>query len=217
MIVFTVIFGHLAGISPGSDVPYPIFVFTGLLVWTYFASALSGASFSVIGNSSLVTKVYFPRLYVALAAVAAPVVDLVLSFVVLLALFGWYGRAPSWHLVFLPLPVMLTLLIGLGVGLWLAPVTVRYRDVPFALPFVVQLWMYATPVIYPASLVPHRWRWLLALNPVTAAVDGFRWCVVGRGGPNPAVLGASLGTTALLLVTGVAFFRRSERTFADLI
>jgi lipopolysaccharide transport system permease protein len=94
---------------------------------------------------------------------------------------------------------------------------VRYRDVPFALPFVVQLWMYATPVIYPASLVPHRWRWLLALNPVTAAVDGFRWCVVGRGGPNPAVLGASLGTTALLLVTGVAFFRRSERTFADLI
>jgi lipopolysaccharide transport system permease protein len=217
MIVFTVIFGHLAGIKPGKRVPYPLFVFTGLLAWTYFQSALGGGGGSVVGSGNLITKVYFPRVYVALAAVAAPLVDFALSLAVLLGLFAWYARAPSWHVVFLPAFVALTLLIALGVSLWIAAATARYRDLPFALPFLLQVWLFLTPVIYPVTLIPERWRWLLALNPMTAAADGFRWALLGQGGPSALVLGVSLPTTLVVLLGGLAYFRQAERTFADLV
>jgi lipopolysaccharide transport system permease protein len=217
MVVFTVIFGRLVGIEPGSDVPYPLFVFSGLMVWLYFASAIGAGTASIVGNVNLITKASFPRLYVPTAAVAAPLVDLVLAFAVLLGMFAWYARLPSWHVVFLPFLVVLVVLAALGVSLWLAAATVRYRDIPFALGFATQLWMYATPVIYPVTLVPDSWRWLLALNPLTGVVDGFRWSVIGGAAPGGGVLAGSIGITLALVVGGLVFFRRVERTFADVI
>ncbi len=217
MVIFTVIFGHLARIKAGNGIPYPLFVFTGLLAWTYFSSTLTGGASSVVGSANLVTKAYFPRLYVPLAAVAAPLVDFALSFVVLVGMFAWYQRFPSWHIVFLPFFVALALLAGLGISLWLAPITVRFRDVPFALPFIVQLWMYATPVIYPVTLVPPHWRWLISVNPLTAVVEGFRFSLLGPGSPGATALGSSIGISVALVATGLVYFRRMERRFADLI
>ena len=217
MILFSVIFGGLVGIESGTGTPYPLFVFAGLLAWMYFASAVSGGSSSLLGNSSLVSKAYFPRMYAPMAAVTAPVVDLLLSMTVLAGLFAWFAEAPSPQLVLLPAFLLLGLVIGLGVSLWLASVTIRYRDVPFALPFVTQLWMYTTPVIYPVTFVPERWRWLLEVNPMTAVVDGFRWSLLGDHAPSALSLAASLGFAALLLVTGGYFFRRAERTLADMM
>lgn len=215
MVMMSVIFGGLVGIKPGNGVPYPLFVYAGLLVWTYFSSAGIGASASLLANASLLSKSYFPRLHAPLAATVAPLVDFVLAFVVVLGLFAYYGVAPSWHIVFLPAFLLLALAAALVLGLWLAGLTVRYRDIPFALPFVLQVWMYATPVIYPPSLVPERFRWLIALNPLTAVVDGSRWAVVGGAAPGVVPLAASTGIVALALAGGLLVFRRSERTFAD--
>jgi lipopolysaccharide transport system permease protein len=217
MVLFSAIFGGLAGIKTGSSVPYPLFVYAGLLPWTYFASALSGASGSILSNSALISKAYFPRLYAPLSAVTAPLVDFVLALVIVFGLFPYYGRWPSWHIVFAPLFLLLAMFTALGIGLWLAGITVRYRDVGFALPFAVQIWMYVTPIIYPVSLVPHKYRWLLALNPLTAVVDGFRWSFFGTGAPGGGVLAASCGVAALLVVTGLFWYRRTERTIADAI
>lgn len=217
MVIFSIIFGNLAGIKPGSNVPYPLFVFTALLAWTYFSSTVTGGASSVVGSGGLITKAYFPRLYVPLASVAAPLVDFALSLVVLIGMFAWYRRVPSWHLVFLPLFLLLALVIGLGISLWLGPLTVRFRDVPFALPFVVQIWLYVTPIIYPISFVPERFRWLLALNPVTAVIDGFRYSLLGSGGPSVSLLAISMGVAAALTVSGLVYFRRAELRFADLM
>jgi lipopolysaccharide transport system permease protein len=217
MVVFAAIFGGLAGIDSGSGIPYPLFLYAGLLPWMYFQSALASGSTSLINNSALISKVYFPRLYAPLAAVAAPLVDFVLSLTVVFGLFAWFGRAPGWHLVFLPFFVVLALMTALGVGLWLSGIAVRHRDVGFALPFLGQVWMYATPVIYPLSLVPERFRWLLALNPMTAVVDGARWALLGQPIPSVTVLAASAGFTALLVFSGLFFFRRTERTIVDLL
>lgn len=215
MVMMSVIFGGLVGIKPGNGVPYPLFVYTGVLVWTYFSSAATNASSSLLANAGLLSKAYFPRLHAPLAAAVAPLVDFVLAFVVVLGLFAYYGVAPSWHIVFLPAFLLLALAAALVIGLWLAGLTVRYRDIPFALPFVLQVWMYATPVIYPTSLVPERFRWLIALNPLTAVVDGSRWAVLGGSPPGTLVLAASTVIVALTLVAGTLIFRRSERTFAD--
>lgn len=217
MVVFAAIFGGLAGIDSGSDIPYPLFLYAGLIPWTYFNSVLTAGSTSLLNNSALITKAYFPRLYAPLAAVTAALVDLVLSLTVLFGLFAWFNRAPSWHIVFLPLFVLLALLTALGIALWLSGLAVRHRDVGFALPFVGQIWMFLTPVIYPVSLVPEQFRWLLALNPMTAVVDGTRWSLLGQPPPSMAVLSASAGLTAALVFFGLFFFRRTERTIVDLI
>lgn len=217
MIVFAAIFGGLAGIDSGTDIPYPLFLYAGLLPWTYFQSSLVAGSASLLNNSALISKAYFPRLYAPLAAVTGPLVDFALALTVLLGLFAWYQRAPSWHVVFLPLFLVLALAVSLGVGLWLSGAAVRYRDIGFALPFVGQIWMYATPVVYPVSLVPEEYRWLLALNPMTAVVDGARWSLLGEPVPNLGVLAVSTGLTAVLVVLGLFHFRRTERTIVDLI
>jgi lipopolysaccharide transport system permease protein len=217
MVLFSVIFGGLAHIKSGSGVPYPLFVYTGLLVWTYFASAAGNGVSAIAANGGLINKAYFPRLYAPLAVVTAPLVDFVLAVVVLLGLFGWYRRAPSWHIVFAPFFLLLVVLLALSISLWLSGASVKYRDIGFGVPFVIQIWMYVTPVIYPASFVPDRFRWLLALNPMTAPIEGFRWSLLGSGFPKGGGLAVSLGMTLFLVVTGVYFFRRSERTFADLL
>jgi lipopolysaccharide transport system permease protein len=217
MVVFAAIFGGLGGITSGSDVPYPLFLYAGLIPWTYFQSTLTNGAPSLLNNGSLIGKAYFPRLYAPLAAVASPLVDLVLSFVVLIGLFAYYQRLPSWHIVFLPLFILLALLSGLSIALWLAGATVRYRDIGFALPFLGQIWMYLTPVIYPASIVPERFRWLLALNPVTAVVGGTRWALLGVSAPSVGAVVVSSISTLLLVVSGLFVFRRSERTIVDMI
>jgi lipopolysaccharide transport system permease protein len=216
MVVFTLIFGRVELFRP-DDVPYPVFVYSGLLVWLYFSAAIGQSSTSVVGNSSLVTKVYFPRLIIPLAAVVAPLVDFVIAFGVLVALMGVYGIVPSWEVGVLPAFMLLTLLTGLGLGLWLSALNVRYRDVPHAIPFLTQLWMFATPIIYPVTLIPEGYRWLLALNPMTGVIEGFRWALVGAEAPGASVLGTSVAVAAVLTVSGLLYFRRVERGFADVI
>ncbi len=217
MIVFSVIFGHLAKIKPEYGVPYPLFVFVGLLPWTYFAACLTHSSVSVVANSSLVTKVFFPRLLIPLASVVVPLIDFLIAFFVLIGMFLWYGRAPYWHAVVTPVFLGMALVIALGVGLWLSALNVRYRDVPYALPFLIQLWLYASPVIYPVTLVPGDWQRLLALNPMTGVIDGMRWAVLGKGVPHYDVYATSAAVGLVLLVSGLVYFKRTERYFADLI
>jgi lipopolysaccharide transport system permease protein len=217
MVVMSVIFGNLAGIDPGSGLPYPLFLFGGLLVWTYVSLALVGGSSSVVNNSTLVAKAYFPRMFAPLAAVTAPVVDLLLSLTVLLGLFAWYREHPGVEVVFLPAFLLLGFLLAVGISLWLAGATHKYRDVPFALPFLTQLWLFVTPVIYPVAFVPEDWQWLLELNPMTAVVEGFRWSLLGSEAPSALALGSSCGFAALLVVTGAYYFRGTERTIADMM
>jgi lipopolysaccharide transport system permease protein len=217
MIIFSVIFGRLAGIQGVPGVPYPLFVFTGLLPWTYFAGSLTLAGNSVAGNAALITKVYFPRLILPFAAVVVPLIDFLMSFAVLIGLFVWYGRTPSWHVVFLPIFLGMALLTALGIGLWLSALNARYRDVPFAIPFLIQIWLYASPVIYPVSLIPAHWRWLLALNPMTGVLDGFRWALLGRGTPDFGVYGISLAVGVVMIVVGLVVFKHVERRFADVM
>lgn len=217
MVLFSVIFGGLAHIKPGNGVPYPIFVTPGVLAYSYFTSAVGNGVSAVASNGSLITKAYFPRLYAPVAAVTAPIIDLVLAFVVLLGLFGWYARWPSWHVVALPLFLLLAVSLSLSISLWLTGLAVKYRDITFGIPFILQIWMYLTPVIYPGTFVPSRLRWLLSLNPLTGVVEGFRWSIIGNGFPSTSALGAAVGLTFVLLVPGLYHFRRTERTFADLI
>jgi lipopolysaccharide transport system permease protein len=217
MIIFSVIFGRLAGVPSEYGVPYPLFVYSGLLLWVYFSSCLAQSSLSVTGSSQLVTKVYFPRLIIPMASVVAPLIDFLVSFTILIGMFAWYGRVPSWHAVFAPVFLAMALVTAFGVGLWLSALNVRYRDVPYAVPFITQLWLYASPVIYPVSLVPDRWQWLLALNPMSGVIDGFRWSVLGRGSPNYDLFLLSMLTGLIILGTGLVYFKRVERRFADVI
>lgn len=217
MVIFTVIFGNLAGIKAPNGVPYALFTYCGLLPWMYFASCLSGSSGSLVSSASLLSKVYFPRFVIPLAASIVPLVDFLVSFFVLLGLFGYYGRMPSWHMIALPVFLLIALLAALGVGLWMSVLNVRYRDIRYALPFVVQIWMYVSPVVYPTTLVPERWRWLLALNPMVGVIDGCQWSMLGTGFSGWTVLGVGVAMSALFLAGGFRFFRRAERTFADVI
>jgi lipopolysaccharide transport system permease protein len=216
MILFSIIFGGLAGIQPGSNIPYPLFA-AGLLPWTYFSSALTGTASSILNNAGLLTKVYFPRLYAPISAAVTPLIDFALTMTIVFGLFAYYRRVPSWHIVFMPFFVFLAMVAGLGLGLWFAGVMVRYRDVQYALPFSIQLGMYITPVIYPASLIPERYRWLLALNPLTSVVEGFRWSLFGGTPPSPTILVASALTGLVVLFCGLYFFRRTERTIVDMM
>jgi lipopolysaccharide transport system permease protein len=217
IVIFSAIFGGLAGIPSGTDIPYPLFVTPAVLAMNYFSSALTGSSGSLLANGNLISKVYFPRLYAPLSAALTPLIDFGLSLVVLLGLFVYYHRAPTWHVVFLPAFLMLAALVGLGFGMWLAGPSVRYRDVAFALPFVLQIVMYTTPVIYPVTFVPSEYRWLLALNPLTAIVEGFRWALLGTPFGDTTVLYVSLGLALAVTATGLFMFRRAERTIVDMI
>jgi lipopolysaccharide transport system permease protein len=217
MAIFTLLFNRALHVQPEYHVPYPLFVYTAMLPWTYFAACLGGSSMSIVGNQNLITKVWFPRLLIPLASVFAPVIDFLLAFVVLVGMFVWYGRAPHWHAVVIPIFLLMALLTAFGVGLWLSALNVRYRDVPYALPFLTQIWFFGTPVLWGITAVKPETQRLLGLNPMTGVIDGFRWSVLGRGLPHYTLYAESLGIGLLILVSGLWYFRRVERYFADLI
>jgi len=218
MVVFTVVFNRILDVqSPDSAIPYAVFSFTGLLPWNYFAGALSRSGTSLVGNANLITKVYFPRLVIPISGVLAGLVDLALSFVVLLGLMAAYGIAPTWHIVFVPIFVLLALVTALAVSLWLSALDVLYRDVQYTIPFLVQLWMFVSPVIYPISSIPEGpLRVAFALNPMTGVIGGFRWAMLGQEFPG-GYMWVSLAVVAVLLVGGLFYFKRMERVFADVV
>lgn len=215
-LIFTVVFGQLAKI-PSGDLPYPLFAFAGLLPWQYFAGALNRAGTSLVNNANLLTKVYFPRLIIPLASILNGLVDFGISLIVLIGLMVYYNVVPAPAILLLPLFLLMAIVTALGVSLWLSALGVKYRDVNQLLPFLIQVWMYATPVVYPASLFPERWRWLLGLNPMSGVVEGFRWALTGSGDPPGPILLVSISVVLILLVSGLVFFRNTERTFADVV
>jgi lipopolysaccharide transport system permease protein len=216
MVIFTVVFGNFAKI-PSDGLPYAVFAYAALLPWTYFSQALTGSGVGLVNNAHLITKVYFPRLIILLAAVITPAVDFLLSFLLVLGLVAWFGIAPTWGLLALPLFFLLAMSTALAVGLWLSPLNVRYRDVGYAIPFLTQFWLFASPVAYPISLVPESWRLLYSLNPMVGVIEGFRWALLGKENPDFTVMLVSTAVILVLLVGGIVFFKRMERTFADVI
>jgi lipopolysaccharide transport system permease protein len=216
MVVFTLVFGRFANF-PSKGVPYPIFTYSALLPWTYFASAVAVSGTSLVSNRGLITKVYFPRVLLPLAGVTVPAVDFLLASVVLGGMMIWFDVWPSAAILLAPLFLFLAFVAALGVGLFLAAVNVRYRDVPYAIPFLMQIWLYLSGVVYAISSLPERWQWVLALNPMTAVINGFQWGVLGTAAPDLGKTVISVGTTALFFVVGLWFFRRSEPRFADTI
>ena len=215
MLIFSVFFGRLAHI-PSDGLPYPLFAFAGVLPWTYFANAATLSGGSLVANTNLVSKVYFPRLIVPIAAVLAGLIDLAIGFGILLVLLAAFRVAPGPQLLLVPLFVLLAIATALGVGIWLSALDVQYRDVRYAIPFLIQVWLFATPVVYPASLVPENYRALLGLNPMAGVVEGFRWALLGTAPPGSLLL-VSVAVVAALLLSAVFYFRRMERTFADVI
>lgn len=217
MVVFSLFLGRISGIAP-AGVPYPLFAFAGLVPWTLFSQSLVGSSDSLVGASNLIQKVYFPRLLLPVSAIGSYLLDFVIAMAVLGLLMLHFGFLPSPTVLWVIPLTALALTTSLAVGIWLSAVNVRYRDVRHAVPFLVQLWLFASPVAYSADLVPAEWRTVYQLNPMAGVVEGFRWALLGQGGPPPvgAIL-VSAGVTALVLALGLAYFRRVERTFADVI
>ena len=214
MVVFTIFFGRLAGV-PSDGVPYPLFSLAALVPWTYFSTAVSNGSSSLVGNQHLIAKVYFPRVLVPLTAVLMPAVDLAVSFGMLVILMTWYHVVPTTAMLLLPFYVALALVSALAVTLWTSALTVRYRDARYVLPFLVQTWLFVTPVAYPTSMVPERWRFLYALNPMVTVVEGFRSSLLGT--PAPAAMAAvALGAVVAALAAGIAYFRSVEGSIVDL-
>jgi len=217
MLVFTLFFGRLAGMDARTEgMPYPLFAFAGLLPWTFFANAITNSGNSLVGSANLITKVYFPRMIIPGAAVAAGLVDLGIALMMLVGLMFYYQVTITWTLLILPVLVLLTALLAVGVGMWLSALNVKYRDIRFALPFVIQLWMFVSPVIFPSSILPEKWRLVMELNPLTGIIEGYRSSIFGRP-INWSALGISTLITLLLLIYASYSFRRMEKTFADII
>jgi lipopolysaccharide transport system permease protein len=217
MVVFSVVFGTLAKL-PSGGVPYPILVFAAMLPWQFFSTALSECSNSLISNANLISKIYFPRLIVPTSAVIVSFVDFLVSGMIMLGLMAWYNFVPSWRILTLPLFILIAFAASMGAGLWLAALNVKYRDFRYIVPFIVQFGLYISPVGFSSSIVPSQWRWLYSLNPMVGVIDGFRWAILGAES-NLYLPGfmLSMGLVALLFVTGVWYFRKTERTFADVI
>jgi lipopolysaccharide transport system permease protein len=216
MVVYSVFLGRLARV-PSDGIPYPLFVYTALVPWTYFSNALSQSSLSLLRYERVITKVYFPRLIVPLSAVAAGLVDLGITFVLLVGIVIYYGLMPGLAIVMLPVFVLVATVTALAVSLWLSALNVQYRDVRYTVPFLVQVWMFVSPVIYPSSLVPERWHLLYGLNPMAGVVEGFRWSLLGQDNPSVPIMAASFSMTLIILIGGLYYFRRMERTFADVV
>jgi homopolymeric O-antigen transport system permease protein len=216
MVVFSLFFGKLGKI-PSDGIPYPIFSFAALVPWTFFANGLSQSSNSLVGSANLITKVYFPRLAIPIATVLSGVVDFVLAFIVLLGMMLYYGIVPTVNTLWLPLFLLLAVISSLGVGLWLSALNVEYRDVRYVVPFLTQFWMFATPIAYPSSLLHEPWRTVYGLNPMAGVVEGFRWALLGGNtAPGPIIAVSSLAAV-VILVSGAFYFRRMEKTFADVV
>ncbi len=216
MTIFTVIFSYFARI-PSDGLPYPVFAYAALLPWNYFSQAMNRSGTSLLGNAGLISKVYFPRLMIPVASTVTPAVDLAVSFIPLLGLMVWFGITPTRGVLALPLFVLLAMLTALSIGLWLSPIHARFHDVGYAVPFLTQFWMYASPVVYPVSLVPQAWRWLYGLNPIVGVIEGFRWALLGKTTPDFRLIVISASVVLPLFLGGIVFFKRMERTFADII
>jgi len=216
MLVFTLFFGKLAHV-PSEGMPYPIFYYSALLPWMYFATSLQNATNTIVENQRVITKVYFPRIALPLAAVLGSLVDFGISFLMFIAMMLYYGIRPAPSLFLFPLFLLLALGAALGVGLWLSALNAIYRDVRYVVPFLVQFWMFASPVAYPSSLVPQKWRWLYGINPMAGVIEGFRWSLVGRGDPPGRMVFVSAAVVILVLAGGIAYFQRMETTVADVV
>jgi lipopolysaccharide transport system permease protein len=216
MIVFSLFFGRLARI-PSDGLPYPIFYYCALLPWMYFSAALQSATNTIVDNQRLITKVYFPRLILPLSAVLSGLVDFGISFLMFIVMMIYYGIRPTTAGWWIPIFLLLAVLTALGVGLWLAALNALYRDVRYVLPFLVQLWMFGSPVAYPSSIVPEKWRWLYGLNPMVGVIEGFRWTLTGHGQAPGGLFFVSLGTVIAVLVSGLAYYQRMESTIADVV
>ena len=218
MVVFTIIFGRIARLPTDGNAPYALMVFAGILPWTCFSTGLSEASFSLISNERLITKVYFPRLIVPVAAIAVSFVDFLISFGILLVLMAWYRFIPDWRIFLLPIFALLVFFASVGPSLWIASLNVKYRDFRYIIPFIVQLGLYISPVGFSSSVVPEQWRLLYSLNPMVGVIDGFRWCILrGQSALNVTDFLVSVGIVTFFVWFGVRQFRRTEKTFADLI
>ena len=216
MLVFSLFFGRLAKV-PSDGIPYPIFAFCALIPWQLFANALTESSNSLVGNQNLITKVYFARLVIPIAAVLSGLVDFLIAFAILIGMMLFYGIVPGPAIVALPAFILLAVLTALAVGLWLSALNVQYRDVRYTMNFLVQFWLFATPVAYPSSIVPENWRAFYGLNPMAGVVEGFRWALLGKSAPPSAMLLVSVFVVLMLLVGGLYYFRRMEQEFADIV
>jgi lipopolysaccharide transport system permease protein len=216
MVIFSIFFGKLGKI-PSEGIPYPIFAYAALLPWSYFAQSLNACSNSIVGNSHLITKVYFPRLIIPISSVISGLVDFAISFSILLGMMFYYHIIPTLAALLLPFFIFMALTTALGAGLWLSALNVQYRDIRYAISFLIQFWFFATPVVYPSSLVPGIWRFFYGLNPMVGVVDGFRGALLGRGQTIGPMLILSIIAIALLLITGTFYFRRMEQRFADVV
>jgi lipopolysaccharide transport system permease protein len=216
MVVFSLFFGRLAKI-PSGGLPYPLFFYAALLPWTYFAGALTGATSSVVENQRVITKVYFPRVLLPLSAVFSGMVDFAIAFVLLIGMALYYRVTPGPWLAFVPVFLLLAMLTAFGAGLWLAGLNALYRDVRYVVPFLVQFWLFASPVAYPSSLVPERWRAIYGLNPMAGVIDGFRWAVTGQNPPSAGLVAVSAAAVMVMLLAGLWYFRRVEATVADVV
>jgi lipopolysaccharide transport system permease protein len=219
MLVFSVFFGYLGGMGGRivEGIPYPVYTFCALLPWQLFAFALAQGSNSVVASRALITKIYFPRLLIPMAPLLCGLLDFAISLGLMVLLMAWYGIVPGWTVLTLPFFVLLALACSLAVSLWLSALNARYRDIQYTLTFLTQVWLFATPVAYPSSIVPERWRWLVGLNPMAGVIDGFRWSLLGSAGPPGPMLLVSVAIVGLMLAGGLFFFRRMEKTFADLV
>ena len=216
MVVFSVIFGNL-GKFPSDGVPYPILTFAALLPWQFFAHSMSASSQSIVGSASIISKVYFPRLIIPTSAVISGTIDFCISFVILIGMMVWYKIVPTANIVYLPLFVLLTFTAALAVGLWLSALNAEFRDVFYVVPFLVQAGQYISPVAYSSSIIPEKWKLLYSLNPMAGVIDGFRWCILGTATPNWTGIIISAVSVLVIFIGGLLYFRKMERTFADVI
>ena len=216
MLIFTLLFGRLAGIK-SDGIPYPIFAYAGLLIWTFFANAVTNSGNSLVGSANLITKIYFPRMIIPAAAVGAGLIDLALAFLIQIGLMIYYGVVVSPRILMVPVLVLLTTLLAAGVGMWLSALNVKYRDIRYAIPFLIQLWMFASPVIYPESLVQGKLKYVLRLNPLTGIIENFRIALFGHSNFHWRSLGISAAITLFILIYSAYSFRRMERSFADIV
>jgi lipopolysaccharide transport system permease protein len=215
MVIFTIVFGGFAKI-PSEGIPYPLFSYSALLPWTLFAEGITRSTSSMITNSNIMTKVYFPRLAMPVSGILSPLVDFAVAFVILIGMMLYYGFIPTINIIWLPAFILLALATSLGVGLWLSALNVQYRDFQYTVPFIIQIWLYSSPVVYASSLVPEKYKLIYGLNPMAGVIEGFRWILLGTDPPSSVIL-VSILMVAVILISGAYYFRRMEKTFADVV
>lgn len=215
MVVFTLFFGNLAKV-PSEGIPYPLFSFAALIPWTLFAEGITRSTTSMVTNANIMTKVYFPRLIMPLSGILSPLVDFAIAFVILILMMIYYGFVPTIVIVLLPAFILLAVMTSFAVGLWLSALNVKYRDFQYTIPFLIQIWLFASPVVYPASMLPQSWQFIYALNPMSGVIEGFRWVLLGTNPPEAMIL-VSVGVVILLLVGGLFYFKKMEQYFADVV